>query len=169
VGNRRGLDELEVAFVENHSLLRNVIGRRVHCSDVVDDLTSEVWIAAAIAYRNGQIETVTPGWLVTVAKRRVIDHWRRTGFERSREQRITSNRERYEEVSALECFLAADESMLGLVTDETAALLRLRYLDGHSVGDIADDLGVTYQAAESRLARARRSLRGQLEIEPAAA
>lgn len=166
---RREDGELERVFVEHQTLLRNVVGGRVGDVDVVDDITAEVWVAAATAYRNGRESQVTTGWLVTVTKRRVVDHWRRAGADRRRIERLVGGVNTGTEVSALEALLAADQSLLDLVGPEPATVLRLRYVEGWPVGDIADRLAVSYEATESRLARARRCLRDAVDSNQAAA
>ena len=44
---------------------------------LAEDLTSEAFAAAVAEYRAGRPEVFTTSWLCTVAKRRLIDHWRR--------------------------------------------------------------------------------------------
>lgn len=56
--------------------------------------------------------------------------------------------------------IIADEngvrSTLDLLPHRQATALRLRYLEGRSVEDVAKTLGATYSATESILARGRR-------------
>src|SRR5438045_2173455 len=49
-----------------------------------EDLTSETFMAAVSALRRGAIEEVTVPWLMVVARRRLVDHWRRAARERRR-------------------------------------------------------------------------------------
>ena len=88
-------------------------------------------------------------------QRRLIDHWR---TEARRTDRIT--RLRNEALAA-----ANDEAIdhsdviaaLGsLATNQRAALV-LRYLEDLSVSEVAEELGITYKAAESLLSRSRRA------------
>lgn len=172
LGARNG-DELDDLFAEHDRLLRRFVGRRANQRELVDDITADVWAAAVVACRNGRRSDVTPGWLITVARRRLVDHWRQVGADRRRFDRLVGQAGlgqagRCVEISSLDAVLAADQSILTLVAPESATVLRLRYIDGWSVSDIAGELGVTYQAAESRLARARRGLREQLSTVPRA-
>src|SRR4051794_26309482 len=53
---------------------------RARCGDpwLAEDLTSEAFMAAVSAIERGLITEVTVGWLTVVARRRLIDHWRRS-------------------------------------------------------------------------------------------
>jgi len=42
-----------------------------------EDVTSEVFHAAADRLRKGEEDVVTPAWLMAVAKNKVIDRWRK--------------------------------------------------------------------------------------------
>ncbi len=98
---------------------------------------------------------MTTAWLITAAKRRLIDHWRSAERERRRLERVRLERPRHSHVtdSNSERVLRALESL----PDRQRLALTLRYLDEHSVTEVADTLEVNYTTAESLLARARRS------------
>ena len=61
------------------------------CGDrwTAEDLTSETFMAAASAARRGLVTEVTVGWLIVVARRRLIDHWRRQEREAQRLRNVT--------------------------------------------------------------------------------
>src|SRR3990170_8240892 len=50
---------------------------------IAEDLTSETFLAAADAVRNGRVPDLSTAWLIGVARHKLVDHWRR----RSREER----------------------------------------------------------------------------------
>ena len=54
---------------------------------LAEDLTSEAFAAAVAEYRAGRPDIVTTSWLCTVAKRRLIDHWRRKTSPRTTSSR----------------------------------------------------------------------------------
>ncbi len=126
------------------------------------DVTADVFVSAARAFAEGLSENVTRPWLFTVAKARLVDHWRRSSRHDRRVQRLrrVGDRNRLtgdlsDEMSSIN---AADVlEALKSLPDRQCAALTLRYLDELSVAEIADELSVTYAAAESLLARARRS------------
>ncbi|MGI9610659.1 MAG: RNA polymerase sigma factor, partial [Acidimicrobiia bacterium] len=45
---------------------------------LAEDLTSETYSAAVALFKQGRGHEVTISWLRTVARRRLIDHWRRS-------------------------------------------------------------------------------------------
>src|SRR5437763_574520 len=53
------------------------------CGDVslAEDLTSEVFLAAARSVRQGEMGDPTVAWLIAVARNKLIDHWRRKARE----------------------------------------------------------------------------------------
>ena len=123
---------------------------------LAEDLTGETFATAAAAFRDGRAEDVTESWLRTVAKRRLIDHWRREAVARRRIVELADRRvaeppdlgERHGIVEAL-----------GRLTEDQRRALVLRYMDGHSVAEIAELLGRTPKATESLLSRARSAFR----------
>lgn len=125
-------------------------------SGVAGEVMSEVFLAAARAVAGDRPEQVTRTWLLTTARRRLIDHWRR---QATRRRTISAFKlERHPTSTALpsvdtEAVMAA----LASLPQNQRLALTLRYLDDHSVAEVADELELTYQAAESLLARARRS------------
>ena len=142
--------------------LRNVFAfvlRRCGDRALAEDLTSDVFLRAVReTKRTGAV--VSAAWLTTVARNRLVDHWRSAAREERRLRLAWSDRDRDEWVD--------DRTPLepGAVTDVMRALrpdhqavLSLRYLDDLSVPEVADALGRSVHATESLLARARRAFR----------
>jgi RNA polymerase sigma-70 factor, ECF subfamily len=137
------------------------------CGSVVvaEDLTAETFMAAVAAVRQGQVQDVTIGWLVGVARHKLVDHWRRAG----REQRGLAAVER--EQSDLEdpwdevLDLHAAHAALWRLSVPQRLALTLRYLDGLSVPEVAEQLGRSVHATETLLVRARSALRRIYEEE----
>ena len=128
---------------------------------LAEDLTSETFLAAVNASRQGQLTEVSTAWLVGVARHKLVDHWRRL----EREQRSL----------AAEASTAADvedpwdewldaetaHACLAQLPVSQRAALVLRYLDGLPVADVAEHLGRTLHGTETLLARSRAALRRQ--------
>lgn len=132
------------------------------CGDkaVAEDLTSETFHAAADALASGREEEIGRPWLFVVARRRLVDHWRRAERERRRVLRLLELGEAQGQTHVeiepashqAELVVAALQSL----PQRQRAAVALRYLDGSSVSEIAETLEVPYRAAESLLARGRR-------------
>lgn len=131
--------------------------------DLSADITAEVFFAAARVFAEGSGHNVDRPWLFTVAKNRLTDHWRSSARHDRRIKRLQQwmtegSRGRRDLSDELEVIVAADVvDALHSLPDRQRAALTLRYLEEQSVAEVADALAVEYQAAESLLARARRS------------
>ena len=130
---------------------------------VAEDLTGETFVAASKLFELGRGGEVTPAWLQTVARRRLVDHWRSTSAHRRRVERLAR-----EPVPVEAPPHDTDDDVyraLGSLPDRQRAALVLRYLDEFSVSEVAEALGTGYKATESLLSRARRSFAEALEAE----
>lgn len=154
-----------------HSLLLDRCGSR----PLAEDITAQTYEAAARHVRAGRGAEVTIAWLTTVAKRRLVDHWR-SEFRRDRmRRRVLTEMAPGGGVHAggvHEAGIHGDDpdDRVGVALDALPGrhrvALTLRYVDGWSVDELAEALGLSYQAAQSLLARARRSFRAALEEGP---
>jgi RNA polymerase sigma-70 factor (ECF subfamily) len=122
---------------------------------VAEDLTGETFVAASRLFASGRGSEVTPAWLQTVARRRLVDHWRSTSAHRRRVERLAFDRR--PEAAPVGDPDGRVEQALGSMPDRQRAVLTLRYLDEYSVSEVATSLGLSYKATESLLARARAS------------
>ena len=133
-------------------------------ADLAEDLTSETFTAAVSALNQGHVPEITVGWVIVVARRRLVDHWRR----REREHRlfivcdppgVDDVADPWTEAPDVELALRALER----VGPHHRAALTLRYLDGLSVTEVACILDRGLHATEALLQRARRALRRAYE------
>lgn len=139
--------------------------RRTGRRELAEDLTSETFLAAAGAARAAPATPVTVGWLIGVARHKLVDHWRR----REREQRS---------LAAVADSLGADvaaeggddpwpgvldalvaQRALDSLQPQHRAALILRYVDDLPVAQVAELLGRSVQATEALLVRSRRHFR----------
>ncbi|MEM9036731.1 MAG: sigma-70 family RNA polymerase sigma factor [Actinomycetota bacterium] len=127
---------------------------------LAEDLTGETFAAAAAAFRDGRADQVTEAWLRTVAKRRLIDHWRHETVARRRVVEL-ADRRIVEPPDVAEQHAVVDA--LGQLSEDQRRALVLRHMDGHSVSEVAELLGRTIKATESLLSRARVAFRGAYE------
>jgi RNA polymerase sigma-70 factor, ECF subfamily len=132
---------------------------------VAEDLTAETFMAAVAATRRpgapGEraAAELTVGWLVGVARHKLVDHWRRVG----RQQRAMALAEPAAEVveDPWGEWLDAEaaHAALARLPAQQRAALTLRYLDGLPVAAVAEHLGRSLHATETLLVRARAALR----------
>ena len=132
---------------------------------VAEDLTAETFTAAVAAMRQGQMGELTVGWLVGVARHKLVDHWRQVGREERGlsviERQQVDSGDPWDEVLDLD---AAHAALRRLPLQQRLALT-LRYLDGLSVPEVAAQLGRTVHGTETLLVRARAALRRVYEEE----
>ncbi|HJS96279.1 MAG TPA: RNA polymerase sigma factor [Solirubrobacteraceae bacterium] len=126
---------------------------------VAEDLAAETFLAAVAAVQQGQVREVTVGWLVGVARHKLVDHWRRVGREQrgvaALDREPTDLDDPWEELLDLN----AAHTALGRLPVPQRLALTLRYLDGLSVPEVARHLGRSVHATETLLVRARAALR----------
>ena len=122
---------------------------------LAEDLTAEVFLDAGRRFRTDGAASIDAGWLFTVARRRLIDHWRR---ESSRSRRLDRLRDEALRTAPADGDEAAGDGVaeaLASLGERHRAALVLRYLEDFSVSEVADALGLGYKATESVLSRAR--------------
>lgn len=165
-----GVGEREVDVAEQGEALLDLYGdalpvvygyvvRRCGDRSLAEDLTAEVFLAAAGAVHRGTVPELSTGWLVTVARNKLVDHWRRT----ARLERTLRAVADAEVVDTGDWTDALDEgsalAALHRLGPHHQAALTLRYLDGLPVAEVAEHLGRTLHATEALLTRAKAAFR----------
>ena len=136
-----------------------------------EDLFQDTWLAALRSLRSYRGQTPMLFWLCGIARHKIADHFPRRvrvlgagnpAISGDRLSALVDQAPLPEELVASTETRAVVVKALGLLPREYRAALLARYVNGQSVGEIADDLGRSYKAAESLLSRARGSLREAL-------
>lgn len=147
---------LAACFQDHQALVNGVVFDRCGDAVVSEEITAQTFEAAARQFACGRGGEVTPAWLTVVAKRRLVDYWRHRAARSRAVERLAGVRPRWQEPSTVD-----DDSDISAALEALPArqrtVLTLRYLDDWGLDEIADGLGISYSAAESLLARARRS------------
>src|SRR6476646_8860276 len=129
-----------------------------------EDLTSATFEAAVSAVRRATVTDLSTGWLIVVARRRLIDHWRREERDARRLETFACD----DVQTALDDWSDAVDPGVGMLAlmrlgPHHRAALTLRYVDGLSVADVARELARGHDATEALLQRARRAFRRAYE------
>jgi RNA polymerase sigma-70 factor (ECF subfamily) len=136
---------------------------RVRDANLAEDLTAETFLAAAESLDKGKVPDLTVAWLITVARNKMVDHWRRVAREERRLQLGHDSDAEIDDSADAGLDTAFDRAMAREVLAELGphhrSALTLRYLDGLSVPECADHLGRTVHATEALLVRARNAFR----------
>jgi RNA polymerase sigma-70 factor (ECF subfamily) len=131
----------------------NRCGGRV---DVAQDLTQETFVSAVRSMQQGEPIAAPLPWIVSIARRRLVDHYRRQSRERGPAAPDHSGGD-----PAVETTTAAEARVIAAldgVSPLHRAAIVLRYVDDLPVRELAGLLGKSERAIESLLVRARRSL-----------
>jgi RNA polymerase sigma-70 factor (ECF subfamily) len=146
-----------------------VLGRVGGDTELAEDITANAFLEAvrARASFDGRSDPVT--WICSIARNRLIDHYRRVERDRIRHLRLvvgdltSGSPEALGEVEDRDAVL----SILGALPDIERAALTLRYLDGYGVDEVARLIGRSLTATESLLHRARERVRAAFPGGPA--
>ena len=159
-GQDAGLAALEAVYRANVRQVYAYAATRLGRSEG-EDVTGEVFHAAAVAYADGRSAAVTTAWLMAVTRNKVIDRWRRAERRMAKAHLLG---EAAEPPDPLDLALDVERrdrvhDALDRLTHRHRQLLVLHHLEGQAVAAIADAVGQSVAAIESALARARRAFR----------
>ena len=131
------------------------------CGDAIlaEDLSAETFLAACDSIERGQLTDVSVGWLVGIARHKLVDHWRWQARDERHLRAVADLADESADPWDAHVDAAAIERTLASLSVVNRAALTLRYLDGLSVPEVARLLGRTVAATDQVLARARSSFR----------
>lgn len=137
--------------------------RRCHDQTIVEDLTSETFLAAVRAIKQDDVVGLGVPWLIGVARHKLADHWRRAARDSRRQGELEGEHVEEDDPwdATLDRIRATD--VLGTLGEHHRSALTLRYVDGLPVPEVADLLGRTVHATEALLVRARTAFRRAYE------
>jgi RNA polymerase sigma-70 factor, ECF subfamily len=167
-------DELDRLYVANADRLARYFQRRVQDPEVAVDLVAETFTRVAERldqFRGGQNNGDASGWLWRVAASTLHEHERRDAITRRRKGRLAIERralteEEYERIEAdasSEALRAAVRASLKRLPAAEREAVQLRVVEGLPYSEVAERLGIKQTAAQMRVGRAMRHLRGMLE------
>jgi RNA polymerase sigma-70 factor (ECF subfamily) len=134
---------------------------RCGSASIAEDLTAETFLAAVDA----NLPELSLGWLIGVARHKLVDHWRR--LEREQRSLAAADELSTDVDDPWDAWFdaeAAHTALAQLPLPQRAALT-LRYLDGLPVASVAEHLGRSVHATETLLVRSRLALRRHYEQE----
>ena len=145
---------------------------------VVEDLVQETLLNALRQRQNFRGEACVQTWLISILRRKIADHYRRSIRENglsSEETKATASVESSETQSNISATkspedLAQDAEFWGLVTEcvssmpeHLASAFKLRTLAGHDHREVCKSEGISEKNLSVRLYRARQMIRSCLE------
>lgn len=123
------------------------------------DLTQDAWVTVVDRLARGESGKATIGYLISVARSRYLDTWRRQQRLQRKLRLVWAGARAAEpaEVSAANVL-----EHLSVCGEEHRAVLMLAYVDDLPVPEIAELLGCSVSSTYALLARARDELRSHL-------
>lgn len=160
-------------LVELHSdAVHRYVWRRMDPKvDLVDDIVQEVFMAAWRSLKSYSGEASLQTWLLSIARHKVEDHYRRTLSNRLESMESDETAGDIADPADMEVALQNSQDaeraagVLLAIPYEYASALRWRYWEGRSSREMAQATGRTEKAVERLLARARERFR-QAWLEP---
>lgn len=127
---------------------------------LAQDLTAQTFLAAVGAVRGDERVVLSVGWLIGVARHKLIDHWRAQERE-ERGLRLTWGGDEPEHDDPWDAELDAlrARATLARLSPRHRAALTLRYFDDLPVAEVATHLQRSVHATEGLLVRARAAFR----------
>ncbi len=162
-------DDIAAMYGRHAGELLRFLARRTFDPDAAVDLLAETF-AAAFENRTrfrGEAEETARAWLFAIARRRLLDFYRRGRIERQalaklgveRRALTDSEYDRIEELAVTQSLREAIGEQLQRLSDTDRELLQLRVVDEWPYVDVARALGISEEAARARASRALRALR----------
>lgn len=160
MGDPTRLSEIyDEAVAEVYRYLR----ARCGSTTLAEELTSATFVQAALATSRGAVPDLSVRWLVTVARHKLVDHWRREAM--ADRKMVLLEGGRIDSVDPWNAVLdeSRAEQVMQAISPAYRSVLTLRYLDDLSVPECAAALDRSVHATESLLARARNAFRTAYE------
>ena len=166
-----GAREWAAELQQHQSWLRTVIAARCREPQAVDEILQEVSMAVIKQKAPLRDEAKLAPWLYQIAVRQSLMYRRKHGRRRNLEQRFAAEVEaqprRSQPPNPLDWLIASERQQLVRTAVEKlnpkeAEILLLKYTQDWTYKQIAEHLGVSESAVESRLHRARRNLRREM-------
>jgi RNA polymerase sigma-70 factor (ECF subfamily) len=161
---RDHIDTFDDVFVAYHEPVLRFLVRRTFDPEVAFDLAAETFtrMLAHIQAFDGTTESQGQAWMWTIARSQ-LNHWYERGRveRRYRERMIGDLRspgldelERIEELADIEPLRERAGEAVDALPEFSRRVLRLRIVEQWSYSEIAEEFGITNNAARIRVARA---------------
>jgi RNA polymerase sigma factor (sigma-70 family) len=154
--------QLVAILVENHREFLRYVERRVGDRAIAEEIVQEAFVRSLD--RGDQIQESVVGWFYRVLRNAVVDYRRRQAVASRRldefaaELAVTADGP--QEIANVACACVA--RLAGTLKPEYADALRRIEVDGMSVKDYGESVGISASNAGVRIFRAREALRSQV-------
>ncbi len=154
-------EELGAAFATLQKSLCNYLRRQVDDPDIAEDLVQDVFVKALAAINANQEPSNLTGWLYTVARTTVVDHYRSKRLDIELDENLPDIQQANDELLNQELATCLKPLVLQLPAIYRDTLLATDF-DGRTMSSLAEEQGLSPSAIKSRTSRARAMLREKL-------
>jgi len=126
---------------------------------VAQDLTTQTFLGAVQALRRDPAARLSGAWLTTVARNKLVDHWRRQAREERGLRTVAAQQHSFHDPWDAELDALRAQGVLARLSAHHRMVLTLRYLDDLPVPEVAVLIDRTLHATEALLVRARSAFR----------
>lgn len=151
---RPNTTELWIRFADS---LRRFIRAKVKNDALTDDLLQETFIRIHSKIDSLQDDTKLQSWIYQIARNIVYDHFRKSNPESVAEMPEVEDTRQEPEEAMINSVRDMVLLMEDLPEQDCQALCRVEF-EGMSIREYAENAGISYTAAKSRVARARYKL-----------
>lgn len=154
--------DVVASLVANHRAFLAFVQRRVGSRDVAEEILQNAFVKNVEKFDT--VRETAVGWFYQVLRNAIIDHHRRKSVADKHLERYTneaaSAEDRDEELHGVVCKCVAE--LASTLKPEYADALNKIEVEGVSVKDYADQIGISSSNAGVRVFRAREALRKQV-------
>jgi len=150
---------------ETLSRLRSYLAKRVNDPDEAEEIFADVLVAANDSWPLFRGESSFFTWLCSIANHVLVDYYRKKKIKTLLFSHFPFLEEIAAEALTPDDKLGKEElrkevkKVLGILSEGSAEVLRLKYIDGLTVRQIAKKLKASFKSVESKLSRARESFK----------
>lgn len=145
---------------EHHAQLRRQVARRVRDRHAVDDIVQDVYLKAHESMHQLRSAQRSAAWLSRIAANRIIDHHRAQRPTEELPDDLAAPEVEDDPVMALAPCLPG---MISRLSDRYRDAVQLSEIDGITLREVAQRLGLSISGAKSRVQRGRTMLRYLVE------
>jgi RNA polymerase sigma factor (sigma-70 family) len=145
--------------------VRKFVSQKIDDEGVAEELTNDIMMAAIMCRSNFSGRSNEFSWICGIAKHKIIDYYRKKKlktilfsaspiFEEGADKALTPERDVLKNELKEEIKKTFKELSKGYKD-----ILRLKYIEGMKISEIAQNLKLTIKAVESKLIRAKKKFR----------
>ena len=153
-------EALAALYDQHAAAVFRFVYRRCGDREQAEDITQDAFMTAIRTAEDSSVVSV--GWLMTVARNRLIDIVRREARFESKLALIGSRADRDDEGEIVAEGMQVWDALTSLKVEYRLVLV-LHYMDGVPIAELADELGRSVEAVKHLVKRARRNLVRELE------